>query len=94
MSNAHCIDAIGDIITSGNGKIAAYNDINYIQNETINTDTLVTGSSVMAGYNVTNQKPVGNVIVTSDGHLRIQATGDVVLTRDIEVQQGGELEIQ
>ena len=94
MSNAHCIDAIGDIITSGNGKIAAYNDINYIQNETINTDTLVTGSSVMAGYNVTNQKPVGNVIVTSDGHLRIQATGDVVLTRDVEVQQGGELEIQ
>ena len=94
MSNAHCIDAIGDIITSGNGKIAAYNDINYIQNETINTDTLVTGSSVMAGYNVTNQKPVGNVIVNSDGHLRIQATGDVVLTRDVEVQQGGELEIQ
>lgn len=48
----------------------------------------------MAGYNVTNQKPVGNVIVTSDGHLRIQAIGDVVLTRDVEVQQGGELEIQ
>ena len=39
-------------------------------------------------------KPVGNVTVTSDGHLRIQATGDIVLTRDVEVQLGGELVIQ
>jgi len=30
----------------------------------------------------------------ADGHLRIQATRDVVLTRDVEVQLGGELEIQ
>ena len=74
--------------------IAAYNEVNYIQNETISTTKIVTGSSVLAGYDVTNAKPVGEVVVTSGGNLVIQANSDVIFTRDVEVQQGGVLEIR
>lgn len=94
MTSAHCVSDIEDILISGNGQIATYDDVTYIQNETISAERLATGSSVMAGYNVTNEKPIGNVIVTSSGNLKIQSTGDVILTRDVEIQQGGSLTIQ
>lgn len=94
MTSAHCVSDIEDILITGNGQIATYDNDTYIQNETISTERLATGSSVLAGYNVTDQKPVGNVVVTSSGDLRIQAIGDVTITRDVEVQQGGSLTIQ
>ena len=94
ITSAHCVDDIEDISISGNGTVVTYDSVNYIQNETISSDSIVTGSSVLAGYNVTDQKPVGNVVVTSSGDLRIQAIGDVTITRDVEVQQGGSLTIQ
>ena len=93
-TNSHCVTSIWDVTTRGNGMIAAYNEDNYIQNETISTTKLVTGSSVLAGYDVTNTKPVGEVVVTSSGHLVIQAVDNVILTRDVEIQQGGVLEIR
>lgn len=93
-SDAHCVESVEEILISGNGKIATYNDTICIQNETISSDVLKTGSSVKAGYDVTSQKPVGDVVVSSNGHLRIQSTGDVTLTRDVEVLLGGELDIR
>lgn len=93
-TNSHCVTSMWDVTTRGNGMIAAYNEDNYIQNETISTTKLVTGSSVLAGYDVTNTKPVGEVVVTSSGHLVIQAVDNVILTRDVEIQQGGVLEIR
>ena len=92
--NNHCVTSVWNVTTVGNGMIAAYNEVNYIQNETISTTKIVTGSSVLAGYDVTNAKPVGEVVVTSGGNLVIQANSDVIFTRDVEVQQGGVLEIR
>ena len=46
----------------------------------------------MAGYDVTNTKPVGSVIVTNGGELRIKAN-ETTLTKDVEVKLGGTLEI-
>ena len=46
----------------------------------------------MVGYDVTNTKPVGSVVVNSGGNLRIKAN-ETTLTKDVNVELGGTLEI-
>lgn len=53
---------------------------------------MATGNNVMVGYDVTDTKPVGSVTVQDGGNLRIMAN-DVILTRDVEIKQGGTLQI-
>lgn len=47
---------------------------------------------IYAGYDVTNTKPVGAVVVEDGGELRIKAN-ETVLTKDVEVKLGGTLKI-
>ena len=94
QDNTTCLQSLSYLQYFGAGHIVSYNMDDYIQNITISTDYFSSGSIVMAGYNVTNQKPNGNVTVTPNGHLRIVSDGNVILTRNVEIQQGGVLEIK
>ena len=53
----------------------------YIQNTSILTDTIVDGNNVFVGYDVTNLKPEGNVIVENGGRLRIKTNETTTLTK-------------
>ena len=63
----------------------------YIQNTSILTYTIVDGNNVFVGYDVTNLKPEGNVIVENGGRLRIKTNETTTLTKCVEVKLGGRL---
>jgi len=67
-----------------------YEGIKFVQDTTIISDYLATGDTVYAGYDVTEEKPYGNVIVEDGGELRIKAN-EAILTKDVEVKLGGTL---
>lgn len=87
-----CILMRSALTNSGNGQFVTYEGTEYIQNTTIATDVLVDGNEVYAGYDVTNTKPVGPVIIENGGELQIRAN-KTVLTRDFYVELGGKLQI-
>ena len=81
-----------ELINTGNGRFITYYGTDYVQDTIITSNYMATGNNVMVGYDVTNTKPVGGVIVQDGGNLRIMAN-DVILTRDVEIKQGGTLQI-
>lgn len=88
--NENCITDREDLTNIGNGHFVTYEGIDYIQHITITSDYLSTGDTIYAGYNVTNSKPEGNVVIENGGNLRIKAN-KAILTRDVEVKTGGSL---
>ena len=92
--NENCLSNISELQYSGEGHVVTYTSSEDIQNEIIINDYFSSGSTVKVGYNVTTSKPEGEVKILSGGHLRIKSTGDVILTRDVEVQKGGIMEIK
>lgn len=91
--NETCILSRSGLNNSGDGHIVTFEGVDYIQNITITSDYMATGNSVYAGYDVTNTKPVGSVVVEAGGNLRITAN-ETILTKDVEVKQGGILNIR
>lgn len=65
----------------------------YIQNEVIIGTKNVSARSVKAGYDVTDKKAYGDVVVQSGGSLNIEASEEVVLKNNVTIQQGGTLNI-
>lgn len=90
--NENCISARNSLTNFGNGRIVTYEGTDYLQNITITTNHTATGSIVKAGYDVTNTKPVGNVVVENGGNLKIKAN-ETTLTNGVEVKLGGTLEV-
>lgn len=88
----NCISTISNIIYTGEGSIVTFEGTKYLQNTTIMADSLITGSTVFCGYNVTNTIPSGDVVVEDEGYLKIQAE-EVIFTKGVEVVLGGTLEI-
>lgn len=90
--NENCTLMYDELINTGNGRFITYYGTDYVQDTIITSNYMATGNNVMVGYDVTNTKPVGGVIVQDGGNLRIMAN-DVILTRDVEIKQGGTLQI-
>jgi hypothetical protein len=90
--NENCTLMYDELINTGNGRFITYYGTDYVQDTIITSNYMATGNNVMVGYDVTNTKPVGSVIVQDGGNLRIMAN-DVILTRDVEIKQGGTLRI-
>lgn len=68
---------------------------NYMQNETIETDSYYYASPLNIGYNVTTAKPYGNVSVKSGVKLSIQkGSGGVAIKNGFECERGAELIIE
>jgi len=57
--------------------VVTYHKNAYIQNETINDNRIYVGQKIIVGRNVTNTKPIGDVIING-ANVRIQG-GDVEL---------------
>ena len=88
----NCIGSLGGLTTTGDGRVITYTGTDYIQNIDISSNYLSTGNSVYVGYNVTDTKPEGNVIVENGGELRIKAY-ETILTAGVEIEFGGKLQI-
>lgn len=88
--NDSCITSHDDLTSIGSGQIVTHQGTEYIQNVTIMSDYMATGDSVIAGYNVTNTRPEGSVVVENGGNLRIKAT-QTLFTKDVKVKLGGTL---
>lgn len=88
--NDDCLLTKAALTHSGDGSILFYEGTEYLQNVNISNDTIVNGYSVLAGYDVTTLKPVGNVIVNSGGKLKIKAI-NATLEPGVEVKLGGEM---
>lgn len=86
----NCILYRSALVNSGEGHFITYEGTTYIQNTTITSDSLVTGNTVYAGYDVTTTQAVGNVVVEHGGNLRIRAN-EAIFTKDVEVKLGGTL---
>lgn len=86
----NCISTISDLSNSGNGHYVLYGGTEFVQDTTIISGYLATGDTVYAGYDVTEEKMYGNVIVEDGGELRIKAN-ETILTKDVEVKLGGTL---
>ncbi|MCR5198231.1 MAG: hypothetical protein K6D55_05500 [Prevotella sp.] len=68
---------------------------NYMQNETIETDSYYYASPLNIGYDVTTAKPNGNVTVKSGTKLTIQnGSGGVTIKNGFECENGSELIIE
>ena len=67
----------------------------YIQNETLTGNNFYSATPLNIGYNVTTEKPYGNVVISSGGKLSIQkGTGGVTIKNGFECELGGELIIK
>lgn len=90
IGNATC-----SVCVTKNGYIPYYaiagNNV-YIQDETFNANTNVIADNIVSGSDVTASWPEGPVIIQS-GKIRLQHTGNVIITKDFEVNKGAELEI-
>ena len=77
--------------------IIFFSSSNYIQNETIyaNSFYYYNNTPLSIGYNVTPNKPYGNVTVKSGSKLSIHnGTGGVTISNGFECEKGGELIIE
>lgn len=85
-----CLTSMSDVTYSGDGHIATYENTNFIQNTTISNDNVVYGSDVYAGYDVTTTIPFGNVVIMPGSSLRV-FSNSTILTKDVEIKEGGAL---
>ena len=63
----------------------------FLQNISINDDYNIIGSTIKAGYHVTNFLPPGNVIIQNDAIVIITASESIVLQNGFKVNEGGYL---
>jgi hypothetical protein len=66
----------------------------YIQNEDITLDKYVTATNILAGYSVTTSKPQGPVVIESGSSVTFDASNDVTIQYNFEVELGAELVIK
>lgn len=77
------------------GQINEWSSANrYIQDTTYYGNAYEFGNSIQAGYDVTIQKPNGNVILESGSHVIIDAEYEVKLEPGVVVELGAELEVR
>ena len=67
----------------------------YIQNETFTSTSrrYIRGRNIYVGYNVTNSKPQGDVIIGSNAHVVFDAAQNVVFDAGFECLSGGSFEV-
>ena len=61
----------------------------YVQNEYFSSMTYLTCDNVYAGYSVTTDIPVGNVVIPNGGNVVFDAENNIILDAGFEVQLGG-----
>jgi len=67
----------------------------YIQNETLTGNSFYSASPLVIGYDVTTEKPYGNVVLKSGAKLSIQkGVSGVTIKNGFECELGGELIIE
>lgn len=89
-----CVADISEANVQGLGTIFNHTTTTYIQNTTISSQKIFTGNEVKAGFNVTNTKPSGSVVITTSGDVLIKSDNGVLLDRDVYILQGGQLKIE
>ena len=94
FNNTNCISNVANIQTTGSGAIYEQNTDVYIQNETISANRFVAGKNIFVGNSVTNTKPYGDVIITNNATVILDADNDVYLDAGVDVELGSELEIR
>lgn len=72
--------------------IAVYNDINYLQNQSLFGNTYISTSYLLIGSNVTSSITQGPVII-NDGTTEINASNYVRIENDFEIEKGAVFEI-
>ncbi len=77
-----------------NQRIQTFDSDEFIQNTTISKSTSFAGRVIYAGYNITQQKPVGNVVVLPGSHVVLDAETGVHIKPGVEVRLGAALEIR
>jgi hypothetical protein len=65
-----------------------------IQNETISTDSYISGRTIYVGSNVTSAKPQGKVVITNNAHVIFDAADEVLLDAGFESTLGATYEIK
>jgi hypothetical protein len=68
------------------------NDI-YIQNKTYSTTNNMLGNNIYIGYNVTNIKENGNVIISSGTNVKWKASNKIVIKNGFKCEKGSRLSI-
>ncbi len=66
----------------------------YLQNITIGTNKTYMGKTISAGYDVTNKKAFGPVLINNAAKVILKGAEGVLLKNDVEVQLGCELDIK
>jgi hypothetical protein len=67
----------------------------YVQNETIMGRALYSGTPIQIGYDVTNSKAYGNVVVEPNSKVTIyNGNGGILIKNGFECKQGASLEIK
>jgi hypothetical protein len=64
----------------------------FIQNETLSSDSYITGKTISAGTNVTTSKPEGPAKINNGANVVLNAEGDILLDKGFEIEQGSTLE--
>lgn len=83
----------------GYGRLNAYKAVKragtaYIQNETVNLDKhIAIGYQVFVGNNVTNEMPVGDVLLKNGKNMILEARNEVTLDKGFAMEIGSTLEI-
>ncbi len=91
--NHFCNYDINNIIT-GSGDLRTYNGDIYIQDTTFYGKHYVSGKKIKVGYNITNQKPLGNVVIKQGAHVIFDAEKETFIDNGTEVEMNGKLEIR
>jgi len=75
--------------------IYSYNDLCFIQDETIENESIYDGcEKIEIGYDVNPLHPFGNVEVKNGGKLEIENANEIIIKNNFSVELGGELIIQ
>ena len=82
-------------LTAGSaGSIRVPGGPRFIQNTVYTGDAYELWQTIQAGHHVTDQVPLGNVILENGSHVIMDAEGAVRLEPGVEVKQGALLEVR
>ena len=92
--NCNCNSTLS-VNAASNGIVHnAYTGNRCIQNIIYTNDAYKTGDTIMAGYDVCPEQPLGDVKVTNGAHVIIDGEGDVLLDNRVSVELGSSLEVR
>jgi hypothetical protein len=92
-SGNNCTTRLDSLSFTGNGNISNFNSDLYLQNETLSTSKQYSGKVIYAGYNITDKKSVGNVLVNGQ-NIILNAEKEVILKNGFNAATGSNLKIK